>query len=175
MDRFAIITTFMGPVLVGATDRGVCLVHLGDSPAELPQFAGEWHPRAREIHPGEAASDWAERIRRSIDSPTEPCDVYLDAQGTDFQKRVWRELCRIPAGATITYGELARSIGAPKAVRAVAAACGANPIAVIVPCHRVIGQDGTLTGYAGGLHRKKLLLDREARLASPPGNLFATR
>jgi O-6-methylguanine DNA methyltransferase len=86
----------------------------------------------------------------------------VDPKGTDFQKSVWRALREIPVGATVTYSELARRIGRPESVRAVAAACGANPIAVIVPCHRVIGKDGSLTGYAwGGVEKKRMLLERE--------------
>jgi len=89
-------------------------------------------------------------------------DVPLAPQGTEFQKKVWRELLRIPFGETISYGELARRIGQPKASRAVGRANGQNPISVIVPCHRVIGADGTLTGYGGGIDRKKWLLEHEA-------------
>lgn len=88
-------------------------------------------------------------------------DLALELHGTDFQRAVWEELCRIPYGATISYGELARRIGKPSAIRAVGAANGANPIPVIVPCHRVIGSNGTLTGYGGGLHRKERLLEIE--------------
>jgi methylated-DNA-[protein]-cysteine S-methyltransferase len=89
-------------------------------------------------------------------------NVPLDPQGTEFQKKVWRELCRIPFGETISYGELARRIGQPTASRAVGLANGRNPIAIIVPCHRVIGADGSLTGYGGGIDRKKWLLEHEA-------------
>lgn len=95
----------------------------------------------------------------------------LAPAGTPFQKRVWAELCRIPYGTTISYAELAARIGEPKSVRAVGSANGANPIAIVVPCHRVIGTDGTLTGYAGGLDRKRALLEHEARVAGKPVQL----
>jgi methylated-DNA-[protein]-cysteine S-methyltransferase len=90
-------------------------------------------------------------------------DVRLAPQGTEFQKKVWQELCRIPFGASISYGELARRLGKPAASRAVGRANGQNPISIIVPCHRVIGANGTLTGYGGGIERKKWLLEHEAR------------
>ena len=95
----------------------------------------------------------------------------LAPEGTPFQKRVWAELCRIPYGATISYAELAQRIGDPQAVRAVGTANGANPIAIVVPCHRVIGSDGTLTGYAGGLDKKRALLELEARTVGKPVQL----
>jgi methylated-DNA-[protein]-cysteine S-methyltransferase len=93
-------------------------------------------------------------------------DVPLAPEGTEFQKKVWRELCRIPYGETTSYGELARRIGQPTASRAVGLANGRNPIGIIVPCHRVIGADGSMTGYGGGLRRKRLLLDLESRVAA---------
>jgi methylated-DNA-[protein]-cysteine S-methyltransferase len=92
-------------------------------------------------------------------------DLALAPAGTPFQRRVWRALCEIPCGATISYGEIARRIGAPSSVRAVGAAVGRNPLSLIVPCHRVVGSDGSLTGYAGGLTRKRWLLEHEARHA----------
>jgi methylated-DNA-[protein]-cysteine S-methyltransferase len=105
-------------------------------------------------------------LRAYFDGQIEAIDgLVVDAEGTDFQRRVWRALRRIPAGTTCSYGELARTVGAPRASRAVGAANGANPIGLVVPCHRVIGSDGTLTGYGGGLERKRWLLAHEARFA----------
>ena len=101
-------------------------------------------------------------------------DVALAPAGTPFQRRVWEELTRIPYGATISYRELARRVGNPAATRAVARANATNPIAIVVPCHRVIGSDGTLTGYGGGLHRKRFLLALEGAAAAPQHELFAS-
>jgi O-6-methylguanine DNA methyltransferase len=106
-----------------------------------------------------------DRVIRSLDETVDDPAIPVDPAGTEFQRSVWRALRDIPLGCTVTYSELAHRIGRPESVRAVAAACGANPIAVIVPCHRVIGKDGSLTGYAWGIERKRMLIDREKAAA----------
>ena len=105
----------------------------------------------------------AATVAEHVEDPSVPLDFTLDAQGTDFQKRVWKALRAVPSGMTISYSELARQIGAPEAVRSVASACGANPIALAVPCHRVVAKDGSLGGYRWGVDRKRALLEREKR------------
>jgi AraC family transcriptional regulator of adaptative response/methylated-DNA-[protein]-cysteine methyltransferase len=119
----------------------------------------------------ERAKDFADRVRRVmafIDAPTAGFGLPLDVQGTAFQRRVWEALRQVPPGATASYGEIARRIGKPKAVRAVAQACGANPVAVAVPCHRIVAGDGGLGGYHWGVDRKKKLLAREAAAGKRP-------
>ena len=151
----------LGPVLIAATAKGVCAICFADTPAALePQLRARF-PRAV-VHPGGAELDgMADQVVALIDGAGLARDLPLDLVGTAFQQRVWRALRRIPPGATTTYGELARSIGAPRAVRAVGTACGANPVAVAVPCHRVLRGDGALGGYRWGLARKRALLARE--------------
>jgi AraC family transcriptional regulator of adaptative response/methylated-DNA-[protein]-cysteine methyltransferase len=107
--------------------------------------------------------DWASQLAALIDDPANSHTVPLDPRGTPFRQRVWAELRKIPAGTTITYTELARRCDCPDAVRAVASACAANPVAVAIPCHRVVRSDGSLSGYRWGLARKRALIDREAR------------
>ena len=159
----------LGWVLAAATERGVCAITLGDDPAALEAGLRARFPRAR-VEPGEGGSaDLLARVVALVEALGAGVALPLDVRGTAFQEQVWRALRDIPAGETVSYGELARRIGAPRAVRAVAAACGANPTAVAVPCHRVVGADGALTGYRWGVERKRALLDRE-RPAPPDGD-----
>ncbi len=161
--RFANGACSLGAILIAATDKGVCAILLGDTPEALEDELRAYFPKAR-LMAGD--KDFDRVVGAVIDFVEEPrCgfDLPLDIRGTAFQHRVWQALRDIPAGKTATYSQIAHAIGAPKAVRAVGAACGANPIAVAVPCHRVIGSKGALTGYRGGLPRKRLLLDREAK------------
>lgn len=161
--RYANGACSLGEILVAATEKGVCAILLGDDLQSLEDELRAYFPKAR-LMAGDkdfgrvvgAVIDFVEEPRRGFELP-------LDIRGTAFQHRVWQALRDIPAGETATYAEIAAQIGAPKAVRAVGAACGANPIAVAVPCHRVIGSKGALTGYRGGLPRKRILLDREAK------------
>jgi AraC family transcriptional regulator of adaptative response/methylated-DNA-[protein]-cysteine methyltransferase len=152
----------LGQVLVAATARGVCAVFFGDQPAALHSELRARFPRAAI---DEAADAGLERLAGAVvalvDGAGVAADIPLDLVGTAFQQRVWRALRDIPPGATTTYGELARRIGAPHAVRAVGTACGANPVAVAIPCHRALRGDGALGGYRWGLARKQALLDRE--------------
>jgi AraC family transcriptional regulator, regulatory protein of adaptative response / methylated-DNA-[protein]-cysteine methyltransferase len=163
--RVAVAPCSLGFVLVGATARGICAVELGDEPEALKaDFARRFSGASVESDAELAAL--VETVVGLIEQPRRPKNgptgsLPLDVRGTAFQERVWRALRDIPAGETRTYAELAAAIGAPKAVRAVGAACGANPVAVVTPCHRVVGSDGKLTGYRWGVERKKALLDRE--------------
>ena len=156
--RYSIVESELGFVAVARTPKGLAAAFIGDDREQL-----DAHMRTRFPGAGVSPADeLTERVVRALDETRDDPAIPVDPQGTDFQKSVWNALREIPSGATITYSELADRIGRPNSVRAVAAACGANPIAVIVPCHRVIGKDGTLTGYAWGIEKKRLLLEREA-------------
>ncbi|MEI7814958.1 MAG: methylated-DNA--[protein]-cysteine S-methyltransferase [Coriobacteriia bacterium] len=164
--RYALVDSSLGRLLVATTDCGVCLTAFGESDAELAAEATRRFPRGTiELAEG-GPPDWVEAVVELIDAPAGPdasaaARLPLDMRGTDFQRQVWAALREIPRGRTVTYSQLAATIGRPTATRAVASACGANPLAVIVPCHRVIGADGSLRGYRWGLQRKQILLDRE--------------
>jgi len=161
---YTLTGTSLGRLLVGTTERGVCLVVFGDSDSELVAEARRRFPRA-DLAPADGEhAEWVAALVRLIDAPADDgvaAQLPLDARGTVFQQQVWTALREIPAGQTVTYAQLARAIGRPTATRAVAQACGANPTAVVVPCHRVIGADGKLTGYRWGVERKRELLKRE--------------
>lgn len=164
--RYALADTSLGRVLVGMTERGVCLVVFGDDDAKLIAEARARFPRAKLEPAGDEHAEWVSAVAGVIDAPgsSVAAKLPLDVRGTVFQRQVWTALREIPPGETFTYAQLAAAIGRPTATRAVAAACGANPAAVVVPCHRVIGADGSLTGYRWGVARKRELLRREARL-----------
>jgi AraC family transcriptional regulator of adaptative response/methylated-DNA-[protein]-cysteine methyltransferase len=153
----------LGDVLIAATTRGVCAISFADGPQHLERGLRQRFPRATVLPGDDDLQRLATAVVALIDGAGIPAgtDIPLDLVGTAFQQRVWRALRDIPAGTTTTYAELARRIGAPRAVRAVGTACGANPVAVAVPCHRVIRGDGALGGYRWGLERKKALLARE--------------
>jgi methylated-DNA-[protein]-cysteine S-methyltransferase len=150
----------IGPLTVAERGVKVCLLHFGGTGPAIDRTLERWYPgetRARREVPG-----IREVLTRYFGGDVAAIDtVAVELNGSDFQKRVWQALRRIPHGSTLSYGALARRIGAPAAVRAVGTANGSNPIALIVPCHRVIGSDGTLTGYGGGLDRKAWLLKHE--------------
>ena len=159
--RFALAAVPLGRLLVAYTDEGVCAVELGDTDAALERtlradFAGAEISRAPAT-----ANSWVASIVAQTSGRTPTADVPLDVQGTAFQWKVWKALQRIPRGQTRSYAEVARSIGAPRAVRAVAGACARNPVAVVVPCHRVVRSDGESGGYRWGAERKARLLARE--------------
>ncbi len=164
--RFAVADTSLGALLVAASDRGVCAIDFGDDPDELVRrLQDRFH--AAELSGDDRAFDrLVAQVVALVEHPERPVELPLDIQGTAFQERVWQALREVPAGTTVTYGELARRIGAPAAVRAVGSACGANVLAVAVPCHRVVRQDGSLSGYRWGVQRKRALLARE-RLDAP--------
>lgn len=156
---FAGRKTALGHLLLAATERGLCAVRFGDSAAAVRAELEQAFPRATLAEDRPALAAYFERIEALLAGEWTP--TRLDIAATPFQARVWQALQRIPRGATVSYGELARTIGRPTAVRAVAAACAANPVALVVPCHRVVGKDGTLTGYRWGVKRKRALLALE--------------
>lgn len=155
----------LGQVLVAATARGLCAVELGDDPVLMRERFARRFARAELVWDDPDLAGLVARVVAQVEDPARPCaDLPLDVRGTAFQQRVWEALRRIPPGETWTYARLAAEVGAPKAARAVGAACGANPVCVVVPCHRVVGAGGRLTGYAWGVGRKRALLDRERDL-----------
>jgi len=160
--RFTCAGSPVGRVLVAATDRGVCAVKLGSSDAQLIALLRAEFPHATIGQADPAMRQWVAAILEMIGGATPDVRVPLDIRGTAFQQRVWKELQRIPAGETRSYGEIARRIGRPTAARAVARACGANPVCVVVPCHRVVESGGGLGGYHWGAGRKRALLDKES-------------
>jgi AraC family transcriptional regulator of adaptative response/methylated-DNA-[protein]-cysteine methyltransferase len=160
--RFAVWQASLGAVLVAATDKGVCAILLGDDPEPLVRDLQDRFPRA-ELEGGDAEFErMVAQVVGLVEAPGQRLDLPLDIRGTAFQQRVWAALSAIPPGKTATYREIARAIGQPTAVRAVAQACGANPLAIAIPCHRVVRADGDLSGYRWGVERKRKLIDREA-------------
>ena len=163
--RYEITACKLGFVLVGATERGVCIVKLGDDDAELERKLMREFPRATFERRAGQLGDWTSAIVRYIDGEKTNLDLPLDIQATAFQMRVWRALRDIAYGETKSYSQVAREIGEPRAARAVARACATNPVGLVIPCHRVVRNDGSLGGYGGGVHRKEILLATEARVA----------
>ncbi len=160
--RFAVGEASLGAVLVAATDKGVCAITLGDDPDALVRDLQDRFPRA-ELKGGDAEFErMVAEVVGLVEAPGQRLDLPLDIRGTAFQQKVWAALQAIPPGKTATYTEIARAIGQPTAVRAVAQACGANPLAIAIPCHRVVRSDGDLSGYRWGVERKRKLIDREA-------------
>jgi AraC family transcriptional regulator of adaptative response/methylated-DNA-[protein]-cysteine methyltransferase len=159
--QFAVGECSLGSVLVAASAKGVCAILLGDDPAALGTELHERFPKATLVEGNRGYARVVSRVIRSIERPQIGLALPLDVRGTAFQQRVWEALREIPAGRTETYTEVAARIGQPGAVRAVARACAANAIAVAIPCHRVIRNDGSLAGYRWGLARKRSLLERE--------------
>lgn len=156
----------LGRVMVAATERGLCAVRLGDSDEELEAMLSAEFPEA-EIGKDEAAlAGYVEIILRHLDGQQMALDLPLDVRATAFQRRVWEELRRIPYGSTRSYREVAEAIGQPSATRAVARACATNPVAIVTPCHRVVREDGSLSGYRWGVERKQKLLSEERKVAS---------
>jgi len=155
-------SSYLGWVMVAATDRGICSLILGDNPETLRELLRLKFPQAEFREGDPAFSDMVAKVISFVESPRAGFVLPLDMHGSAFQQLVWMALRDIPAGSTISYRDLAGRIGRPKAVRAVATACAENPVAVIVPCHRVIRSDGNLGGYHWGIERKRALLDREA-------------
>jgi AraC family transcriptional regulator, regulatory protein of adaptative response / methylated-DNA-[protein]-cysteine methyltransferase len=159
--RFAVGQSSLGRVLVAATEKGVCAVFLGDDPDALARELRDRFPKALIRPADEPFNRWVTRVVRLVEYPAAGLDLPLDIRGTAFQIRVWEALRRIPAGKTASYTEVARWIGRPTAARAVAAACAANPVAIAIPCHRVVRTDESLSGYRWGVKRKAELLKRE--------------
>jgi AraC family transcriptional regulator of adaptative response/methylated-DNA-[protein]-cysteine methyltransferase len=163
---YTIVASPFGPLLVGATARGVCAVVLGDDDDALVRALRTDFPRAEIARGDDRHRAWAEEIVGQLGGGNLGLDVPLDVHGTAFQKQVWTLLRRIPPGHTRTYRDIARAAGKPSATRAVARACAANHLAVVIPCHRVVRSDGALGGYKWGVERKQRLLDRERDGAS---------
>jgi AraC family transcriptional regulator, regulatory protein of adaptative response / methylated-DNA-[protein]-cysteine methyltransferase len=161
--RFAIGTCNLGTILVAASDRGICTISLGDNPEALLRELQDRFPRAELIGADPEFEQTIARIIAFVEAPRCALDLPLDIRGTAFQQRVWEALQAIPAGRTASYAEIAAAIGKPGASRAVASACSQNPLAVAIPCHRVIRKDGDVSGYRWGVERKRTLLDREAQ------------
>lgn len=159
--RYAIGDSPLGVLLVGATDRGICSIAFGDCQDDLVQGLREAFPQAELKQMDRELSYAVAAVVDGLKEHAAAIALPLDVRATAFQHRVWRELQAIPRGQTRSYSDVARAIGSPKSVRAVAAACGANPVAIVVPCHRVLGKDGSLTGYRWGVERKRQLLDAE--------------
>jgi AraC family transcriptional regulator of adaptative response/methylated-DNA-[protein]-cysteine methyltransferase len=160
--RFAIGQCSLGGILVAATEKGIAAIFLGDDPESLVRDLQNRFRNARLIGGDPAFEEWVAKVVGFVEAPAIGLDLPLDVRGTAFQQRVWEALRKIPVGATASYAEIAARIGSPKAVRAVAGACAANPVAVAIPCHRVVKSDGDLSGYHWGVARKRALLDREA-------------
>ena len=159
--NFAIGQTTLGEILVASSKKGVVAILLGDDPEKLLRDLQDRFPKAKLIGADEEYEKLVARVVGLIEAPRRGLNLPLDIRGTAFQRRVWRALQRISAGSTVSYAEIARRIGSPRSIRAVAGACAANNIAVAIPCHRVVRTDGSLSGYAWGLDRKRQLIDRE--------------
>ncbi|MDR3537073.1 MAG: bifunctional DNA-binding transcriptional regulator/O6-methylguanine-DNA methyltransferase Ada [Acetobacteraceae bacterium] len=162
--RFAVGETSLGAILVASSKKGVASILLGADPDMLVRNLQDRFPKARLIGADGDYEALVATVVGFVEAPNLGLDLPLDVRGTAFQQRVWQALQEIPVGQTVSYTEVARRIGSPKAVRAVAGACAANNLAVAIPCHRVVRNDGSLSGYAWGVERKRVLLDREAAL-----------
>ena len=160
--RFAVGQSSLGAILVASSEKGVAAILLGDNPEELVRDLQDRFPNADLIGADKAYEALVARVVGFVEAPRIGLDLPLDVRGTAFQQRVWRALREIPVGETLSYADVARRIGNPKALRAVAGACAANRHAVAIPCHRVVKNDRSLSGYAWGVKRKRALLDREA-------------
>jgi AraC family transcriptional regulator, regulatory protein of adaptative response / methylated-DNA-[protein]-cysteine methyltransferase len=164
--RFAVGECALGSILVAQSSQGLCAILLGDNPDELLQDLQARFPRAELIGADKEFEQLVAYVVGFVQAPGVNFDLPLDIRGTAFQQQVWNALRRIPPGQTLSYTELAKAIGMPRAVRAVAAACAANPLAVAIPCHRVVRSDGNLAGYRWKIERKRLLLETEAKAAA---------
>jgi AraC family transcriptional regulator, regulatory protein of adaptative response / methylated-DNA-[protein]-cysteine methyltransferase len=158
---YAIVPCPLGRLLVAATARGVSAVYLGSSGRPLEQALAKEYPRAEIRRDSKRIAPWVRGVLGHLRGQEPHADLPLDVQATAFQRRVWKELQRIPYGSTKSYTEVARAIGKPRAIRAVARACATNPVSIVVPCHRVVRADGNLAGYRWGLERKEMLLASE--------------
>ena len=165
--KFAVGQTSLGAILVASSTKGVAAILLGDDAGALLRDLQDRFPKACLIGADQKYEAMVARVVGFVEAPELGLDLPLDVRGTAFQQRVWQALQEIPVGATVTYAELAQRIGSSKSVRAVAGACAANKLAVAIPCHRVIRTDGSVSGYAWGVERKRALLDREASQKVP--------
>jgi AraC family transcriptional regulator of adaptative response/methylated-DNA-[protein]-cysteine methyltransferase len=160
--NYTIVSSPLGRLLVGATQRGISALYLGKEDAALQTTLRKEYPRAEISRDRNGLQGWVGKILEHLRGREPNLDLPTDVQATAFQRRVWEELRKIPYGTTRTYSQVARAIGKPKAIRAVARACATNPVSVVVPCHRVVREDGKLAGYRWGVERKKTLLEHES-------------
>ncbi len=159
--RYTVAACPLGRLLLAGTERGICAVYLGDSDAQLEAELMKEFSAADVRHDDMELNSWVSAILDHLNGKQPHLDLPLDVRATAFQWRVWQELRTIPYGSTRSYSDIARALGQPKAVRAVARACATNPVSVVIPCHRVLREDGSLGGYRWGMKRKQSLLDRE--------------
>ena len=167
---YAVATTPLGEVMMGATDRGICFIQFGENESQLLEQLATEYPAAELAEMGPAHSDqfalWMKSLSSYLQGQNRALDLPLDIRGTAFQVKVWKYLQTIPAGQVESYSEVAEGIGSPKAVRAVASACARNSIAIAIPCHRVIRGNGEIAGYRWGVERKRTLIDLERKVAT---------
>lgn len=162
--QHAVVQSYIGWVLVAMTEKGICSVTLGDSPEKLKEDLYQSFPKAKFKNPDQNFETVLEKVLALISAPhSRSVELPLDIRGTAFQRRVWDALQEIAPGSTASYAEIATCIGEPSAARAVARACAANPVALVIPCHRVIRSNGKLSGYRWGVERKRNLLERESK------------
>jgi AraC family transcriptional regulator, regulatory protein of adaptative response / methylated-DNA-[protein]-cysteine methyltransferase len=159
--RYALGKCSLGSILVASSDRGLCAISVDDDPDVLIRYLRDRFPKAELVDGSIDLKPLLARVVKFIETPSLGLDLPLDIHGTAFQQRVWQALQEIPLGTTVSYTDIAQRIGMPKAVRAVAGACAANSLAVVIPCHRVIRKDGDLSGFGWGVERKAELLRRE--------------
>ena len=171
--RFAVAQCSLGALLVAATDKGICCILLGDDPEPLVRDLQDRFPKADLIGAEPAFERTVAQVVAFVEAPRIGLDLPLDVRGTAFQQRVWQALRQIPAGQTVGYAELAARLGMPQGARAIAGACAANPVAVAIPCHRVVRNDGSISGYRWGVERKQALLRREASQADATNEVEA--
>lgn len=170
--RYSISPSPFGNVLVAATNKGICAVRLADTEEELEITLTQEFSNADVTRDDAALKNYLENILANLDGKLPHLDLPLDVKATAFQKRVWQELQKIPYGETRSYSDVAKAIGQPSAVRAVATACASNSVGIVIPCHRVIGANGSLSGYRWGIERKRELLKREGTLKDQQKTLF---
>lgn len=163
--RFTVVGTPLGRLLVAGTVKGLCSVTLGDDDQALEAALRREYPKAEVTRDNAGLTEWAQAVAAHLEAPGERLDLPLDLQATAFQLQVWKALRQIPRGATRSYGEVAAALGRPGAARAVARACASNPVAVVIPCHRVVQGSGEPGGYRWGAERKRMLLAREGALS----------
>ena len=159
--RFAVGACSLGAILVAATGKGICAILMGDDPDQLARDLQDRFPAAELVGADAGFEETVAKVVGLVEAPAVGLDLPLDVRGTAFQQRVWQALRQIPSGETVSYAELAERIGVPSGARAIAGACAANPVAVAIPCHRVVRTDGALSGYRWGVERKRALLARE--------------
>lgn len=159
--EFSTAETAFAVVLIARNERGICSILLGNTPAELYADLQQRLPQAELVQNEQGLAASLKKITDFLAAPLTPLDFLLDIEGSDFQKSVWAVLQSIPVGQTLSYSDVAERLHNPKAVRAVANACAANPLALAIPCHRVLRADGGISGYRWGVERKQTLLEKE--------------